>query len=457
VRRFRPEPFSVFVWIAAAACTFGAAATQERTHAPLLSNAARCPDAPGFTCSTLTVPLDRRGRVRGTLKLRVAAQNGSAPRGVLVFLSGGPGQPGEPFALRVSSRLAAATAGYRLVMFDQRGTGGGALRCPALQAQMGSSDLAVPSKSAVVACAHAVGAKRRFFGTADTVEDLEALRKALHVKKLTLDGVSYGTFVAERYALRYPSHVQRLVLDSVVPQGSADPLSVADAHATARVLRAVCRAEGCKTDPAADLAAVVRRRRGIEIRLLDALVTMSVADPRFPGVATALHSARRGNWGPLETLVERWGPDPNTPVQLFSQGLHASALCADTKMPWGNSAAPPQRRVPALRRAVAQIRAKAIWPFTRTVAVGNGIVKTCLYWPPTPAPSWRPKVKSLPVPTLLLAGDRDLSTPIAWAREEARRAPKGRLVIVHGSGHGTQLRAQTEAGRLAVASFLQTP
>jgi pimeloyl-ACP methyl ester carboxylesterase len=55
---------------------------------------------------------------------------------------------------------------------------------------------------------------------------------------------------------------------------------------------------------------------------------------------------------------------------------------------------------------------------------------------------------------LLLAGDRDLSTPLAWARAEARRAPKGKLVIVHGAGHSTQLRATAETARAALDAFL---
>jgi len=50
---------------------------------------------------------------------------------VLVFLTGGPGQPGVPFAPRLAGRLGPALRGYRLVMFDQRGTGAGALDCPA--------------------------------------------------------------------------------------------------------------------------------------------------------------------------------------------------------------------------------------------------------------------------------------------------------------------------------------
>ena len=451
--RWRPGGFSIFVCGAAVACTLGAAAVARNGSAGGRAETGRCPDAPGFTCSTLSVPLDRGGRVGGTLALRVAAQDAGGSRGVLVFLSGGPGQPGEPFAYRVASRLGPATDGYRIVMLDQRGTGGGALRCRALQRQMGSSDLAVPSRAAVRSCAAAIGRKRRFFSTSDTVDDLEALRRSLGVGKLTLDGVSYGTYVAELYALRYPQHVAGLVLDSVVPHVAFDPLSVADAHASARVLRAVCRAERCGTDPAQDLAVVVRRR-AVGLRLLDTLVTMSVADPSFPGVAPALHAARGGSWGQLERLLAQWRPDPKTPYAVFSQGLHASTLCADTRMPWGGPAASPARRGPALRRAVARIPARAIWPFTRAVAAGNGIVKTCLLWPPTPAPP-QPGAAKLPsVPVLLLAGDRDLSTPLAWARDEARRAPKGKLVIVHGSGHSTQLRASAGTARAALAAFL---
>jgi pimeloyl-ACP methyl ester carboxylesterase len=449
--RRRPSGFSIFVCAAAAGCTLGGAYTGGGT-AGAGAETQRCPDAPSFECSTLKVPLDHSGRARGRLELRVAVEDAPATRGVLLFLTGGPGQPGEPFASRVAFRLGQAIAGYRLVMFDQRGTGAGALRCPALQAELGSTDLAPPSRRSVGACARAIGATRRFFSTGDTVEDIEALRKSLGVGKLTLDGVSYGTYVAERYALRYPRHVARLVLDSVVPHVFYDPYYVAGARASARVLRAVCRASHCGSDPAADLAAVVRRRP-IGVRLLNAIVTMSVADPSFPGVAPALHAARRGSWSQLERLVEQWGPDPETPYALFSQGLHASTLCADTRLPWSPSA-PLARRSRLLARAVSRIPARALWPFTRAVAAGNGIVKTCLLWPPTAAPPRAAPAKLPPLPALLLAGDRDLSTPLAWARDELRRAPKGKLVVVHGSGHSTQLRAGAGTARAALDDFL---
>src|SRR4051794_24169346 len=164
---------------------------------PLLVPTGACRSAPRFECSTLTVPLDHGGRTPGSLRLAVAVQPvRDAPRGVLVGLTGGPGQPGVPFAPSFRRHLKRALRGYQLVLFDQRGTGRRALRCPGLQRSMGSSDLTVPAPGTVERCAATLGDERRFFTTADTVADLDLLREALGADKLALDGVSYGTYVA---------------------------------------------------------------------------------------------------------------------------------------------------------------------------------------------------------------------------------------------------------------------
>jgi pimeloyl-ACP methyl ester carboxylesterase len=60
------------------------------------------------------------------------------------------------------------------------------------------------------------------------------------------------------------------------------------------------------------------------------------------------------------------------------------------------------------------------------------------------------------VPVLLLAGEHDLSTPLAWARAEAATAPRGRLLEVPGAGHSVQLRARDPGVRRALAQFLRT-
>src|SRR3954466_12656925 len=149
-----------------------------------LHGAHPCPGANGYTCATLDVPLDHAHPGRGTLHLQVGmGDNVHAPRGVLLVLSGGPGQPGLPIVHGFVSRALSAEQGqYRIVVFDQRGTGAGALDCKALQRQMGSSDLTPPSASAVRSCARKIGARRQFFGTDDTVADMEDLRHSLGVQ-----------------------------------------------------------------------------------------------------------------------------------------------------------------------------------------------------------------------------------------------------------------------------------
>jgi pimeloyl-ACP methyl ester carboxylesterase len=99
--------------------------------------------------------------------------NVHAAHGVLLVLSGGPGQPGLPILHGYVSRaLSAERSQYRIVVFDQRGTGAGALDCKAMQHEMGSSDLTPPSARAVRACARKLGTRRQFFGTDDVVADI---------------------------------------------------------------------------------------------------------------------------------------------------------------------------------------------------------------------------------------------------------------------------------------------
>ena len=425
---------------------------------PRLTGAHPCTDAAGFTCSTLSVPLDRSGRHPGTLALQVAAtNNAAAPRGTLLMITGGPGQPGVPYATKLSRALGPLVRSYRVVLYDQRGTGGTALQCPALQAVMGGSDLYPPPAAAVRSCATGLGSARALYGTDDVVADMDLLRRALHADRWTLDGISYGTYVAERYALAHPTRVKRMVLDSVVPHSAGGDLIPIEMRETARVLRAACADGSCPGDPAEDLARVVRARHNGP-QLLDALALMSIVDPTLRiqvDIPEALHRAATSPGGAraLDDLLENLHGWEAATAEQLSQGLHASALCGDWRFPWGSSAAPLAGRRRALARFGASLSKADVWPFDVQTALGNGVEQQCLPWtptPPTPAPP-----KRLPaVPTLLLAGDHDLSTPLAWARREAALAPRGRLVVVPGAGHSVQSRATSDAGRRAVHEFL---
>lgn len=373
------------------------------------------------------------------------------PKGVLLLLSGGPGQGGIDSLPRLTERLGPdVAAAYRLVMLDQRGTGAGALQCPDLQQAMGFSDLDPPPAEAVTSCARGIGPDRRFYSTADTVADLDDLRAAVGVGTMSISGVSYGTFVAEQYALAHPERTARLVLDSVVPDRGIDPLAIDIFAAVRRVLPAACAESSCGRDPVADLRTVVRERGG-GVALLDAITTTSIIDPSFGRFLPALAAAAQGNPSSLDALVRSLDEGSAASAEQLSQGLHASTLCTDWRFPWGSSAAPLRGREVAVRRGVAALPKARLDPFDAATASGNGFVRQCLPWPPT-APARLSRARDLPaVPVLLLGGGRDLSTPLAWAQAEAARAPRGHLVVVPGAGHGVY---RTAAGVRAVREFL---
>ncbi|MGH3679235.1 MAG: alpha/beta hydrolase [Natronosporangium sp.] len=413
-----------------------------------------------FTCAYLTVPLDRSGRVHGTLRLRVAMGNNvTAPRGTLLFLSGGPGQPGAGLVPRISERVAYLLDDYRLVMIDQRGTGEGAIDCPRLQGEVGGSDVTPPSAEAVRECAGQLGRTRNFYPTADTVADLEDLRRALDIPRWTIDGISYGAFVGAHYGLTYPRRVSRLVLDSVVPQDNVDSLYVASLHRTGFVLRQACREQSCGFDPATELAAVVRRYgNDVGVGVFDLMVVASVVDPKLTGegffpMLQLLHQAAQGDPGPLnEAIEELRSSGIQAPPEQFSSGLHVATLCADlTDAPWGDSTAPLAGRDEAVARALRKLHPSETWPFPSETAIGQGFIQGCRHWPPS-RPNPRPKFHRLTMPVLLINGDRDLSTPLEWAKEQAAQTPRGTLVVIPGMGHSVQGR--NAEGDAAVSRFL---
>jgi pimeloyl-ACP methyl ester carboxylesterase len=400
-----------------------ARATAVPTPVPELVAAQTCGRA---TCATLKVPLDRSRPGGETLSLKVAVE-GKQHAPAFVFLSGGPGEPGVPFIARARKWLGPAADGVRIIAFDQRGTGAEALDCPALQKEMGASDLSPPSEDAVTSCAATLGDRRQFFTTADTVADLEALRIAIGADKLILDGISYGTYTAQRYALAYPLRVKALVLDSVVPAEGASLLVTTQMKATGRVL-------GAETTKA--LAKVIAEE-GNGPELLDMLTALSVGAPRDDGYLSAIRQAATGDDASLKRWLDGVAKSVHGwPATSLSQGLHASTLCADWPAPWGDASAPSKGREEALDAAADKVTDP--YPYDRETATKNGFALQCEYWPPV-AVHKPDGPRELPdAPTLLLNGDRDLSTPYEWARQALTHAPGGKLMIVKGAGHDVQ-------------------
>jgi len=183
---------------------------------------------------------------------------------------------------------------------------------------------------------------------------------------------------------------------------------------------------------ARDLHTVIERRHNGP-QMLDMLTGLSIGEPNLSVAVRAMHTAAAGDPGPLNRLaanvlrVER-----SYKATDLSQGLHAATLCAD---------------------AAPLATLQAAYPYDEETATENGVARQCRYWPATPP---APKLPAdLPnVPTLLLAGTKDLSTPLEDAREEAAHAPGGKLIVVPGAGHSVQSQDRPEVRR-QLAKFLQ--
>ena len=175
-------------------------------------------------------------------------------------------------------------------------------------------------------------------------------------------------------------------------------------------------------------------------------------------VPRLLHQARLGNGHGLDATLAATTRANSISADELIRGLHTSKFCADLRWPWGGAETPLAGRAEALRRAVERLPLRTLWPFDRATALGNGFIRTCLLWPPGAAtPSPAPGVRLPNVPVLLLAGDRDLSTPIEFARHEAASAPRATLLVVAGAGHAVQFRTASDTGKRAINRFLLAP
>ncbi len=437
------------VGLCAAAST--AAAQAQIAWAP-------CGDSNDFACGHLTVPLDPSGGTPGTITLAIRRHR--APVGeaktAIVALAGGPGQAAIPFAEQFAQVLGPIADTRDLIVFDQRGIGlSGPLSCHRFELNTNA-----PPGPTIAECAAQLGPTRSFYATTDTVADIEALRVAGGYEKLVLYGTSYGTKVAEEYAKAYPSHVEALVLDSVVPPNGPEPLNRATFAAIPRILRQMCAARACARitpNPVADLTRLVRRlaRGPLSGRVIDGsgvahtvrissdglLGTLVEGDleptlrSEFPA---AVRSAVNGDTAPLARLETRAeggeGGEAESPSESFDNPLYYATSCEDEPFPWNRASAPATR----LAEAEAQIRAlpaSRIAPFTQANVLDFSDIPACAFWPySTPAPALD-QAPFPSVPTLILSGADDLRTPTSNAREVATQIPGSHLLVVPNTGH----------------------
>jgi pimeloyl-ACP methyl ester carboxylesterase len=418
-----------------------------------------CAGKSGVECGTVTVPLDRTGAVPGTIDLHVEVLPASGTvRGVMFLIAGGPGQGsagsfdlGPGFNRDLMQYM---FPGVTLVAFDNRGTGqSGLINCPGLQSA--TSGTAERFAALAAACAAIIGPNRIFYSTRDHADDMEAVRAALGFEKIGLYGVSYGTKLALAYALGYPTHVDRIALDSVVPPEYPDPFDQNVLSEMPQTLANFCANSVCKGATPNYALEVVTLANRIEAKPLrgkiigangrtktvsmngEEFVEMMIDADLSPGLASeapaAVHAALRGNPRPLLRIYDFDLQSNELSAQDLSFGLNAATNCADGRFPWTPSA-PPASRQSAIDTAVANLPPGALGPFGNWAA-RIGTAYFCEQWP---SPAGNSPLGSGPlpdVPMIAVDGGFDLRTPVANAEKVKARFPHGKLLVVPGVGH----------------------
>jgi pimeloyl-ACP methyl ester carboxylesterase len=435
---------------------------------------AACPTA-GFECAHVDVPLDRTGATPGNVSLAVSRIPAAANpnRTAVVPLAGGPGQAALPLSQSFSQILKPAIADRDLLVYDQRGTGSsGALDCASLHQQ-------TTVFKAASGCASELGARRGFYRTADSVEDIEALRVAGGYDKLVLFGVSYGTKVAEDYAAAHPANVEALVLDSVVLPEGPDPFQRSSLSNAPRVLSDLCANGACTgatNDVKGDLAKLAANLREHSLRgkvtlssgrrvsfgmdqtgLVDILLAGDLNPTLRSELPGSMRAALRGDASPILRLSVR-SEGLTTGLQSSggdtSDALFLATTCEEAPFAWTRTA-DADKRADEITAAAKALPRDQLGPFSPAAAVQGGPIPFCLGWPdasppPVPAPPL-PAVR-----TLVLDGQMDLRTPFEDAAQIATRIPGASIVQVPFTGHSTVSSDATANGACttgALATF----
>ncbi|WP_031158061.1 alpha/beta fold hydrolase [Streptosporangium roseum] len=418
-------------------CALAILALLATVQPPVQAATTPCAHATERCDATLETPLDPANAAGEKISISYAwvpaRDRTRPPVGTVLVLPGGP----APSLWAVDSTkawLGPALEHQNLLMLDQRGWGGSSpLACPGL-------DVAEPAT--VRQCAD----RARFFNTAHATRDIEALRAALGVPKLTVYGYSWGTLLAQAYAARHPNRIRAVLLDSVLSidsRGYADMSFAPTARRGVTNLAAVClpsaqcrRLPGQPAEHWTALIKQLRSRPDPQVSVHDlARLTGNLADPAIGREANAAADAfLRGDVAPLRRLVARFpnpGAMPSTPAQL-------AYVCADSALPY-DRAAGLERRREQLARYRSQQPPR---PYTAAEAFGAAgeAADWCLTWPtPNPTPPVPAKPAYPWVPALAIGGQFDTSTPPDNAILAARRFGGTAVAVPFGAHIGASV------------------
>jgi pimeloyl-ACP methyl ester carboxylesterase len=427
-----------------------------------LSDCGKVPHRRGFRCGTIRVPWERADPELGTTRLNFAVRRhyGKGPaKGTIFAVEGGPGYPSSGTASSYVALFAHLLRDHDLVLLDQRGTGkSGPVKCP--DVERGNMEEFV----SLGECARRLGPIAQSYRTSASADDVDSLRRALGLEKITLYGDSYGTFLAQSYAYRHPDTLEAVVLDSAYPAYGEDPWYPTLPQDGVRNLKTACdRSPDCHGDAGKRLDRFVellrRKRRGTNV-LIDSLIDAAYGPPQtYLDIDHAIAAKLHGNPRPYRRF-ELPGQAGFNHVRRYSHTAELAIGCNDYPMIWDKNASEPERRK-QLEMAIRDYPKHAFDPFKpREIAAAPGAAYLeCLTWP-KPNENYEPAVdpkteQPTKAPVLVVSGEFDDVTTPQEGKTVAGFFPNGRQFVYPNRGHVDALyNAKRPAGR-KIRDFLR--
>jgi pimeloyl-ACP methyl ester carboxylesterase len=455
--------------VGTAALLAAALVSAARGQEPSPLTLAAC-DVEGFEqraeCGRFTVFEDRAAGAGRTLALRVTVVRSPAPKPAepVVFLAGGPGEPGHGLIGLARGALLPVLEARDFVFVDVRGSGdSGRIDCdkPGLASDPAVIFTDLFPVDLLQACREELAARAdlRLYTTELAVDDLDDLRRALGHERVLAWGGSYGTRLALTWLQRHPASLAGAVLDGVAPAQNAIGLHFArDAQAALDRALAACRSDAVCTaaapDPSGDLAQLLRR--------LDAGEATGTVRPADGGPAVTVRLSR-GHFG---YAVRGMLYDPRNVPQLAAW-IHQAAASGDFSVfaqayydrdvsLWPYLAIGDYLSV-VCTEDVPRYREEDIVTATAGTFLGDYLVRqyrqACAVWPRGEVSEAFYEPIAADVPVLLLSGAYDPSTPPRWAELAAGHLPVSLHVVLSNGAHGA---VRSECGGALTRRFLTT-
>ena len=442
------------------------------------------PDGPGALCGSIKVPLDRSNAALGKITVGFELYRRTdrkRPRlGTIVSVEGGPGySTTSGRALRLSSHGPLLDR-RDMLLVDLRGVGRSSpIDCPRLQNYVGDYI------KAGGACGRQLGKAAHLYGSGPASDDIAAVLDALGVGKIDLYGDSYGTFLAQTFAVRHPDRVRSVVLDAAYAVEGLNPLYPEYGPAFRRALQLICqRSPACtaagidpvgvlgqlvadvranpRTVSAPDGDGILRRVRVDEQTVVQTVFGAGYVTVSWRDIIGAARSWLAGDRRPFGRLAAETLGDPDIvggDVRDYSEGLYLAVTCHDYPQAWDVNASFAVRRA-QWEASRAALPPDTFAPFTTvewTTLPIEGL-DACLEWPAPPRddPPIVPGTPYPTVPVLVLNGDLDIVTTTDEAQAAAARFPNATYVEIHNSVHVTALGDRDNCASQIMYTFVRT-